>query len=145
MPETGAAIGSGTPCARHARNQAAASCERCGAFMCELCRIDCDGKALCSTCFERMEAEGSLPSVRRTMRNYNGMAFHLSLYGVLLFIIGWIIGPVAIWLAIKGTLQNRRNGERVSQTAGIIAMVVGTLDTVGGILFMLAMFGVFGR
>lgn len=134
-----------TPCARHARNLAVGSCDRCGAFMCTLCQIDIDGRALCSACFERLEKAGELPSTRPSVRNWNGIAFHLSLLG--LICCGWFIGilwgPAVILLAARGRRQNQRLGDDISVVAGNIAVVLGILETLAGIAVVLALLGVF--
>src|SRR5262245_34079479 len=48
-----AEVGGGGPeeaasCAAHRRNAAVASCERCGIFMCTLCRTESDGMTICA-------------------------------------------------------------------------------------------------
>src|SRR5205807_304768 len=69
-------------CARHARNSAVAACERCGAFMCALCRIESDGKVLCAGCFDRLRAAGELESARVSFRSWRTLGQHLSLLGL---------------------------------------------------------------
>lgn len=148
VEEPGPAVlpsGAGTPCARHARNLAMASCSRCGAFMCELCRIDAEEQQLCAACFERLEGEGALPGLRRTVRNWNGMAFHM---GILAFLfsfmfLGVIAGPIAMWYAVKGLRQNRDTGERISVAAGWIGLGLGLVAALISTLMGVALLGVF--
>ncbi len=138
------ATGDSTPCAFHATNSAAASCTRCGSFICSLCVIPADGQDLCPGCFDRLAKDGVLPSARQVVRNWNGMAFHVALLGVFLMIFGLLIGPAAIWLAIKGISHNRRTGERISHVAGWVAVVLGTLVTIGGAVILLFFLKVLG-
>ena len=73
--------GGATACAQHRGNVAVANCERCGVFMCAVCRIDSDGLALCPGCFDRLSAEGQLPSARASYRDYGRMSGTLAVLG----------------------------------------------------------------
>jgi hypothetical protein len=132
----------GTPCAKHARNMAIGSCSRCGAFMCELCRIDCDGQQVCPACFERLQTEGALPSLRSKITNYNSIALTLAVLG-LIPCIGLILGPMAIWFAIRGKRQNARQGESISQATGVVAFILGVIGIISSIGFVLFLCGAF--
>lgn len=138
------AAGDSTPCAFHAANSAAASCTRCGSFICSLCVITTDRQELCPGCFDRLAKEGALPSARQIVRNWNGMAFHFSFLALCLSPLGLLLGPATIWLAIKGLGHNRRSGERISQVAGWFALVLGVIVTVIGGIFLLMMLKVLG-
>lgn len=129
--------GDSTPCAFHQVNSAAASCHRCGAFICSLCLIPADNQELCPGCFDRLAHEGVLPSARQIVRNWNGMAFHMSFLGLCLFPLGLLIGPITVWLALKGLAHNRRSGERISHAAGWFAVGLGAIDTLLGSGFLL--------
>lgn len=121
--------GDGTPCAQHLRNRAEASCERCGVFMCAVCCIEVDGRRLCPACFERLSGEGALPSAVVHRRNWCGMAFHLSFFS-LLPLFGVPAVPAAFWTGIKGLRANARTGERISHSAGWLALGFATLGAV---------------
>src|SRR5688500_12609221 len=90
-------LDAGQPCANHPRNAAVTSCQRCGSFMCALCRIDVDGRTLCPTCFDRLSTEGSLQSTRTTFRDYSGLASVSATAGCLLMILGLLFGPLTIY------------------------------------------------
>jgi hypothetical protein len=124
------------PCAVHLRNAAVANCERCGAFMCSLCRIDVDGRTLCPKCFERLSAEGAIGSTRTTFRDYRGLASATAVAGCLISILGFILGPLAIYYGVKALKQKKSMGE-TDGIAGIwVAMVIGGLVTAGGLFFI---------
>lgn len=127
------------PCARHARNAAVTSCEHCGAFMCELCRIDEEGVALCAACFERLGGAGKLASTRVTFRNYNGVALSLAVVGLIPF-LGVLAGPLALVAASKGLRQGRELGESHGVTGAKVALVLGVLEVVGGVLAWASLF-----
>jgi hypothetical protein len=132
-------------CARHSRNAAAAACERCGAFMCTLCRVESDGLVLCAGCFDRLRADGALPSARTTFRSWRTLGLHLSVLGVPMMAAGAIIGPVAIYAAVRGMVQARKDGDEGGLTGSILSALLGLLVTGAGISMVLAMAGVFDR
>lgn len=133
----------GAPCARHERNAAVATCDRCGAFMCSLCRIDSDGKALCAACFARLDTAGELADTRVKYRHYNGMALQMSLFGALFWVISPLMGPLAVFTALRGLKQSKRLGETLGVGGARFAIGLGALEAVGGTFLVLSMFGVF--
>jgi hypothetical protein len=133
--------GTSAQCARHARNAAAAACERCGAFMCTLCRVESDGLVLCAACFDRLRAAGALASARNTFRSWRTLGLHLSVLGLFLSPFGVVIGPVALFAAARGISQDRKNGDEGGLTGSIVSLVLGTGITGVGIVFVLSMMG----
>jgi uncharacterized paraquat-inducible protein A len=138
-PEAGGAA----PCARHAGNAAASACERCGAFMCTLCRVDSDGLVLCAGCFDRLRGEGSLASARTTFRSWRTLGLHLAVLGLPLVSLGVFIGPVAIYASVRGMTQSRKHGDEGGLAGPILSLILGILVTAGGIFFALSMAGAF--
>jgi hypothetical protein len=137
--------GATAQCARHARNAAAAACGRCGAFMCTLCRIDIDGLVLCASCFDRLRSEGALASARTTFRSWRTLGLHLSVVGVPLMAMGVILGPIAVFAAVRGISQARKNGEEGGIAGSILSILLGLLVTGCGILFVFALLGAFDK
>lgn len=125
---------SANACANHAGNVAATHCSRCGVFMCPLCRIDADAMVLCPACFDRLVAEGAVPSAIATYRDYGRQATMLAIVGLLIIFIGPIAGPAAIYFGRKRLKQltaMKQEGGRV----GVYAVfVLAVLETVFGIL-----------
>jgi len=124
------------PCANHPGNAAVTSCQRCGSFICALCRIDLDNRTLCPTCFERLSAEGSLESTRTTFRDYPGLAGVTATVGCLISALGFLFGPLAIYYGIKGLKQKKEMGESDGLVGLRVAIVIGSLESIGGALFM---------
>jgi hypothetical protein len=105
--------------------------------MCTLCRIDVEGQALCAACFERLSASGTLASARAGFRNYNSIAFVLALAGLLPF-FSVLLGPLSVLSAVKGLRQAKKLGEPFGRTRARVALVLGSLEAVGGALFWFA-------
>ena len=130
-----------TACARHERNAAAANCERCGNFMCNLCRIDADGMALCPPCFERLSEEGALPSSAKSFKNYAGMAGSLAVLGIPFMIFAALIGPLGIFYSVKGLAQKREMGESDGMIMLWLVLILCILETGLGLFFIAGIFG----
>lgn len=130
--------GESVSCANHAKNEAVANCERCGGFICELCRIEADEKTLCPACFDRLSAEGALESTVTTFRDYGRMALTMSIVGIIpfLWLFGAIFGLAAVVYGVKALRQKRKLGESDGLTSIYIAIVLGVLEMVGGTLFL---------
>lgn len=128
------------PCANHPRNAAVTNCQRCGAFMCALCRIDVDGRTLCPSCFERLSSEGSLESTRTTFRDYRGLSVVTVLAGMFLWFLSILLGPLAIYYASKGLQQKKQMAETDGRVGLWIAIVMGSMETIGGatLVFLIA-------
>jgi hypothetical protein len=135
----------GASCARHARNAAVAACERCGAFMCPLCRVEVEGKALCAACFDRGRNEGSLHAAQTTFRSWRTLGLHLSLAGVLMYPLGILIGPASLYATIRGISQARKDGDEGGALGTVAAIVLALFVMVASGFFLLAMAGVFSR
>jgi hypothetical protein len=131
----------GAPCARHARNQAMASCQRCGQFMCGLCRIDADGRSCCPPCFERLSSEGALASTVTKFRNFAGIASLCMVAGLLFMIAGAPLGGLGAYFCIKGIGDKRSRGETDGVAGLYVRLVVCIFVALGGVLVLLAIFG----
>ncbi|HVS29849.1 MAG TPA: hypothetical protein VMS98_00200 [Thermoanaerobaculia bacterium] len=130
-------LDAGQPCASHARNAAVTSCQRCGSFMCALCRIDVDGRTLCPTCFDRLSTEGSLHSTRTTFRDYSGLASVSATAGCLLVVVlGLLFGPLTIYYAVKAFKLKKEMGEEDGKGFLWVAITFGVIETVVGIFFL---------
>ena len=140
-----AEVGAGGPeeaasCAAHRRNVAVASCERCGIFMCTLCRTECDGMTICAPCFERLAAQGALHSAATEYRNYVGLAWLSGLVGAVLWFPGLVTGPAAIYYALRGMRQMREWGDVGGRGRAVGALALGVVSSIQGGVTVAALF-----
>jgi len=135
----------GAPCAKHARNKAEAACQRCGQFMCALCKIDADGKAFCPACFERLSGEGALQSTATKLKNYSGMAAFFALINLFLcwLVIGLVTAPVGILYAVRGLGQKKKMQETEGIVGLYLSIVFNALLFVASGIISAAYFGAF--
>jgi hypothetical protein len=131
--------GGSTACAQHRGNVAVANCERCGVFMCALCRIDSDSLALCPGCFDRLSAEGQLESARVSYRDYGRMASTMALVGIVVIFVGILAGPAAVYYGMKSLRQKREMGETDGRAGVWLAIVLGALEAVGWLVVVALM------
>lgn len=127
-------------CAKHARNAAVASCDRCGAFACELCRIQSDDRTLCPACFDRLAAGGELASARTLIRNDGGPAMLCGIVAVLFPFFGLLFAPLALWAGFRGRAAERRLGEKLFGWRLWVGIIGGSLSILlygGGLIIAL--------
>ncbi len=131
----------GAPCARHARNQAVASCGRCGQFMCSLCRIDAEGKAYCPPCFDRLSSEGSIPGGAMRLRNWGGIAGACLVASYFMLFIAPIVGTAGVYFCAKGIGDKRKRNERDGVARLYFLMAFNLLSVVAGVGMYAVMLG----
>jgi hypothetical protein len=129
-----------TTCANHPANLAETGCERCGVFMCSLCRIDIDGLVLCPTCFDRLSSEGALPSTQTRLRDYGRQASVYALGGILLWFFAVVLGPLAVYFGARSLGQIRAQNASDGRLRAWLSITAGVLETGGWVWFLAAMF-----
>ena len=127
-------------CANHAGNVAVTHCSRCGVFMCALCRIEADAQALCPGCFDRLSADGELPSAIITYRDFGRQAASLAVLGLIVPFVGPIAGPAAVYFARKRLAQQARMGEEGGRFGLYALQVLGVLDAIVGVAVLVMVF-----
>jgi uncharacterized Zn finger protein (UPF0148 family) len=120
-------------CAHHAGNAAATHCGRCGVFMCNLCRIEADGKTLCPACFERLSDEGALPSAIASYRDYGRLSALLALLGLVVIFVAPVAGPGSIYYGLKRLSQLAASKEEGGKGTVYAVMALAALETIAGI------------
>ena len=143
---TSSAESGATPCAIHSGNAAVASCERCGTFICALCRVELDGTTLCMGCFERREKEsGGGESGGTRIRSLNQLAYLSGWASLFLFPLAVLAGPVAMVLSVLGWRQERKLDEPYFRVRGKVGGLLGVLGLMLGVLFWFGMFAAASR
>ena len=122
-----------TPCANHARNVAVAACERCGRFMCELCRIDSDGKTLCPGCFERLSGEGALQSTVTRFRDYSALTASYVAAGAVILFLAPLTAPLALVYGRRALREKRERGESDGIIKLRILMGIAVVELLGAV------------
>jgi hypothetical protein len=123
-------------CANHAGNVAATHCSRCGIFICSLCRIDADAMVLCPACFDRLVADGALPSAIATYRDYGRQATMLMVMGILIIFVAPIAGPAAIYCGRKRLKQLTAMKQEGGRAGVYVVFVLAVLETLFGMVVL---------
>jgi DNA-directed RNA polymerase subunit RPC12/RpoP len=106
MPAVGEAA-----CYFHEQSVAAAACERCGRFLCGLCRIEWGSPVLCPACVGTAEKTTDLLTSTRT--RYDNISLGLFALSIPMFVLSFLISPAAVAIGIvalrkPGSLVRRR-------------------------------------
>jgi hypothetical protein len=131
------------PCARHARNQAVASCARCGQFMCSLCKIDAAASAYCPPCFDRLSTEGSIPGGAMRVKNFGGLAAACLLGSWFMMFVSPITGSLGIYFSVQGLKDKKARNEKDGVVRLYFLMAFNILAVLGGLSFLALMLGAF--
>jgi hypothetical protein len=134
-----ASVEAATPCANHARNAAAASCQRCGIFICALCEIAIGADRFCPACFDRLAAEKALPALQLRFRDYARLAVSTALLGILgSVVLGIPLGIASLLFAIRG-FRSAQQEQRPYGTL-LLAIVLALASISIGSLLLLSFF-----
>jgi hypothetical protein len=127
-----------TACPQHPGNAAVGHCERCGILTCGLCQIEADRMRLCPACFERLSDEGALASTRVQFRDHSRLATTFAIFGLIVFFVGVLTGPAAIYYGVRARRQAREMGEAGGIGRLVLVVVLGLLQFVLGAWFIRA-------
>lgn len=107
------------PCAKHPLNAAEGNCERCGNFICALCRTQLEGKTYCTACFERILEKGETDVAPEREPFAYGIANAVAFCGLLPF-FGLVMGPMSIVYCVKWIKQAKARKKAVSNQVGLV-------------------------
>ena len=117
------------PCAKHPLNAAEGICERCGTFICALCRIELGGKAFCPACFERILQTGTEEFGPASSAYDRGVGRICATLG-LIPLVGLLVGPFSMFYSIKAFRQWRAGNPAAGGIGGLIMiLLLGAFDT----------------
>ena len=122
-------------CSTHPGNAAVTSCDRCGLFICSLCEMNVGSGTYCPACFDRVRAEGMLPEVATSYRDYAGMARIAIFGGIVVWFLAPLFAGASLYYAGKAMKQRREEGR------SRVGVVVFGLIAVAQFLGSLAFFG----
>lgn len=91
-------------CGNHPANPAESECERCGMFVCALCRTDAENRIFCPACFERLVDEGAFQAFRKRVRSHFEMSKRYALFSALAP-LGLALVPFSVIHAVKAWKQ----------------------------------------
>ena len=122
-----------TGCVHHPRNAAVATCDRCGRFICELCRIGVDGKGFCPGCFERLSSEGAIESAVTRLPGHNASATLCAVVGML---AAPTCAPAAIYFGVKWLKWKKKMRESDTLAGAYFAIVLGAIEAMGFLMLL---------
>jgi hypothetical protein len=129
-------IDSEASCFYHPAKKAAVICDSCGRFLCSLCDLDLEGRHLCAPCLQNAQTKGTIQELESKRTLYDGIALGICLFGLVVFYVGFITAPAALYLAIRHrnapTSLVRPRSWRTS-----LAIVISSLQILGFLALLL--------
>lgn len=148
-------------CVYHPDRDAAGSCVTCGAGVCESCRVMLAGKLYCQACADMAFAEQQAakatprstpppgpslvqPSLLPRVQAPGAVtALVLGIIGFMIWPIGLILGPLAINYANQARDAIAANPMLDGNGMATAGYVLGIIDTIFGVLFVLYIIMIF--
>lgn len=96
-----AAAPSESSCFYHAGKRATVVCEGCGRFLCELCKIDFEGRTLCTACLEGSAGDSKKAQSGNKFFYYDSLALGYSILGFLFFFFAIIFGSLTLYTVVR--------------------------------------------
>ncbi|MBY0506050.1 MAG: DUF4190 domain-containing protein [Bryobacteraceae bacterium] len=126
-------------CFHHPTKQAVVPCDRCGRFLCSLCRFAVGQQSLCPTCIDlgRREAAGRWVP-RRT--NLDTVALACATLPLLLVSTSIIGAPIGIYLGLRALRQPAGPLPR-GRWRAILAIVLGIVQVLAWLGLLLTLIG----
>lgn len=128
-------------CFNHPANRAEQECGRCGRFLCALCAVEFGDKFLCPECLRTGRDEVAvggqyLPKSRFLPGEF---ALFITVLSIILGPVALATAPLSIGLGIRSLFKP---GSLIAprRLAGILAIVVGSLQLAGWSFFVVTMF-----
>lgn len=126
-------------CSAHPNNAAVALCERCGDFVCHVCRTAVDGIMLCPKCFELLHARGGL---KFTHRHFQFPLYAL-IFGICSIVttwacLGFAFVPVSLYFGIAALKEINRRPDLPGRKMAVWSIVLTVISVVIGIGFWVA-------
>ena len=116
-------------CFFHTQNQAAAICDDCGRYLCEVCEVPAEDEGrLCPPCVSGRRKR--TPQKAAEVITYDSIALTTALLPMLVWPLTLVTAPIALTLAIIG-LRKPRSLVRRGTTGLVTAIVLGGLQ-IGG-------------
>jgi len=116
-------------CYFHTTKKAELPCDRCGRFLCALCRLELNGQNLCPTCFGAGAKKGTLPSLERERFRWDNLAWILAVGPVATLCLWWLTPVTCIAALTVGVWKLNSPPSRIhrSRVRLILAMIVAAL------------------
>ncbi len=132
-------------CKNHPQADAIGVCVGCGAGVCEQCRVTLGGRTYCQPCADRAfeERPAEAPATPREQAPGAVTSLVCALIGFMIWPLGIILGPIAIYYANQAREAIRANPALDGSGLATIGYVLGIVITVLGalgVLYIILMF-----
>lgn len=123
-------------CFYHPEKRAAATCERCGVFLCQLCDLAVAGEHVCPKCLEGGIRKKTLRNLENERFRYDRLALSLAVLPLLIFYFTLFTAPAAIWVAIKHW-KSPTSIVRPQKWPFVVAILIACVEIAGWVILAL--------
>lgn len=133
LESPGIPVPEGSRCAAHAGNPAVSLCERCGDFLCRLCRTTVEGRVYCPACFDLLCQRGAFKfshvafTAPAAAMSFAGLAY----LAVLIPGLNLVLSGLAIYNGVSALKQIRRKPDLPGRDQAITALALAGLNLAG--------------
>src|ERR1700761_6528155 len=121
-------------CFFHPNSVAAFSCDRCGRFLCALCRISWASENVCTACLEVASKDDRARALASSRFHFDSLALALATLPVLTWIFSLVTAPLALGFALV-TWRRQCSIVPRSRFRFVAAMLISLLTIAGWIVF----------
>lgn len=128
-----AALDDEATCYYHPDRQAVAVCDASGRFMCELCKVDFNGRVYCMEAFEQLRRDGTDPDFAGEAHRLDRAAFLLAAlppFSIVFYFLSYLTAPVAFFLASYSLFQKPRGPLPWGRGLAILALGLSSANIV---------------
>ncbi len=127
-------------CFHHPDKRAIVSCETCGRFLCDLCRVEFEETELCLSCFEVLrKTEGVLKLQRRRIL-WDNIALSLAVLPILIWFITIVTAPVALFITFRHWRERSTSIVPRTRFRYVLASIIAGLQLLGWGFFFFSIF-----
>ena len=127
-------------CFHHPDKRAVVSCETCGRFLCDLCRVDFEEKNLCLSCFDVLRKTEGVWKLQRRCILWDNIALSLAVLPLLFWFITIVTAPVALYITFRHWREGSTSIVLRTRVRYVLAFIIAGLQLLGWGFFFVSVF-----
>jgi hypothetical protein len=121
-------------CFDHPGKRAITACDACGRLLCDLCRVDLNGRDLCMRCLQSARDKKKIDTLQNRRVLNDAIALHLAFWPVMTIFLTPITAPAAVFFVIRH--WRTKPGALKKPLAGsIVALLLAVGQITGWVVF----------
>jgi hypothetical protein len=126
-------------CFDHPGKRAVIACDACGRLLCDLCRVELNGRDLCLRCLQSARDRKKIDTLQNRRVLNDAIALHLAFWPAITIFLTLITAPAAVFFVIRH--WRTKSGALKKPLAGsIVALLLAVGQITGWIIFFTLQF-----